>query len=157
MIGEEEGFSYIETVWYLCLLSLLLPALFFMSHIMELSIKEGMERERLQMEWLAFVPQLERDIRQGVRFYQQDGAFIIDLVSKESVRYELKKRQIIRSVKKQGEDRFRGNMLMMQDVYYALFLPQQQGIMVDVGLQGWHTHLDFSLFLAKRSLAHDTK
>lgn len=115
-----------------------------------INIKKEMEKERLQMEWMAFVPQLERDVREGVRFYRQDDALIIDLSSEKSVRYELKKRQIIRSVKNQGDSHFRGNMLVLQDVYYAVFLPETEGVFVDIGLQGWYTHLDFLLFLSKR-------
>jgi len=130
---------------------LLLPSLFFLSHTFDMSIKEGMEKERLQMEWMAFVPQLERDVRQGTHFRLQDGSLIIDLDSQESVRYELNDRRIIRSVKNKGATSYRGTTLVLQDVYYAMFLPEPRGVMVDIGMQGWHTHRDFALFLAKRS------
>ncbi|SEN06514.1 hypothetical protein [Lihuaxuella thermophila] len=152
---NEQGFTYIELVLSFFVLVLLLPALFFAVHTLEKELKKMMGQERLQMEYLAFHAWVQDELRQGSRFRLQGGAMLFDLPTGETVRYEVKKRQVIRSVKAKGETTFKGMTIILRHVYFIAFVPGKKEVVIDVGLQNWHASLDFSVTVAERTEVDD--
>lgn len=148
---DEQGFTYIELVLSLSALVLMLPALFFAVQTLEKEFKKMMGQERLQMEYLAFNAWVQDELRQGNHFRLQGGALLFDLPTGETVRYEVKKRQVIRSVKAKGESRFKGTTIILRHVYFIAFIPGEKEVAIDIGLQNWHASLDLRVTIAGRT------
>lgn len=150
-LKKEAGFTYIEFCIVLSVLILFLPALFFVSLTAEREIKEMIHHSRLEMDYLSFLVWLEKDVQKGVRFQEENGLLYIEQEQEVIVRYSLKDRRLIRSVKKPEEKDFRGTTIVLDNVYYAHFLPDGKGVKFNVGLQNWYTHQEFESYFSKRS------
>lgn len=154
---KEAGFTYIEFCVVLSVLILFLPALFFVSLTAEKEIKEMIHHSRLEMDYLSFLIWLEKDVQKGVRFQEKNGLLYIEQDQNVIIRYSLKDRRLIRSVKKTEEKEFRGTTIVLDDVYYAHFLPDEKGVKFHVGLQNWHSHQEFEAYFSKRPQEEDSR
>jgi hypothetical protein len=154
-VKKEAGFTYIEFCIVLSALIVFLPALFFVSSTTEKEIKEMIHHSRLEMDYLSFLVWLEKDVQKGVHFRETDGVLYIEQDQQVMIRYMLKDRRLIRSVKKPEDKGFRGTTIVLNHVYYAHFLPDGNGVKSDVGLQNWYAHQEFQTYFSKRSQEAD--
>lgn len=149
-LKDERGYTYIELTISLSLLIILFPAVFFLSHTLEAEFRKLMSREELQMEYRIFHASLASEIAQATRLSLEGKNLVLDFPTGESARYEFKKRQLIRSVRRPGDMVFRGVTIVLQHVYFSTLVPDENGVYVDVGLQNWYSHLDLSTYIGKR-------
>ncbi|MGI6475288.1 MAG: hypothetical protein ACOX0J_13945 [Thermoactinomyces vulgaris] len=108
-VKKEAGFTYIEFCIVLSALIVFLPALFFVSSTTEKEIKEMIHHSRLEMDYLSFLVWLEKDVQKGVHFRETDGVLYIEQDQQVMIRYMLKDRRLIRSVKKPEDKGFQGH------------------------------------------------
>ncbi|WP_131924095.1 hypothetical protein [Hazenella coriacea] len=95
---------------------------------------------------------VQEEIKQGKGFHtDQQQALIFDLSNGDQIRYQLKGRKIIRSVKVKGENTFQGYTVLMNHVYMVVFIPDQNRVTFDIGLQNWHTSLEIMTTISGRS------
>lgn len=150
VLKNERGYTYIELTITLSLLIVLFPAVFFLTNTLEAEFKKMVNREQLQMEYMAFHAFMMREINQATRFRLQGKDVIVDLPTGESIRYQFKKRQIMRSVKRCGEMHYLGTTIVLQHVYFCAIVPDENGVYIDVGLQNWYSSLDLNTYIGKR-------
>lgn len=146
---NEHGYSYIEFTITFSLLIFLIPALYFCSNILEQEFKKYMAQERLQMEFISFQMFVQNELKKGQDFSLRNGGLEIRLPT-EVVRYEQKKREIIRSVKAPNEKQFKGYTILLQHVYLASFIPDQAGVTMEIGMQNWLASIDVTTYVGKR-------
>jgi hypothetical protein len=112
-------------------------------------------QEQLMTTYTAFISFIQNDLKQGRNFHSEHGALFFQLPSGKMIKYELKRRQVIRSVKKPGEKKFKGHMVLLQEVYMVLFIPDAAGVRVEVGMQNWHADLYMKTYIHGRVVKSD--
>lgn len=147
----EKGFTYAELAVALSLVVLLIPVVFSLGHMVEAEMKKAMGREQLQEEASAFVSDARDELRRGYHFrLSPEGWLLFELPTGETIRYKHDNRRVIRSVRKPGETRFSGTTVLLQDVYYAGFYPDEEGVWLDLGLQNWYADLNVKTYVRGR-------
>lgn len=149
-LRAEGGFTYIEMVFAMGVLLILIPALFFIARTFTEEIKEMDGKERLEMESMVFSDYIHKELKQGSHFQLDHGSLYFQLETGETICYRYKNRQVIRSVRANGGAGFKGNTILLQDVYFIAFIPDQSGVKMEIGLQNWNASLDFSTYVAGR-------
>ncbi|MEW9033601.1 MAG: hypothetical protein AB2404_12905, partial [Planifilum fimeticola] len=150
-VTGEQGFTYVELAVVLSLVVLLIPVVFSVGHMVEAEMKEGIGRQQLQEEVSAFVSDVRDELRRGSHFrLSPEGWLLFDLPTGETIRYKHDRRRVIRSVRKPGETRFSGTTVLLQEVYYAGFYPDQDGVWLDLGLQNWYADLNVKTYVRGR-------
>lgn len=139
----------------LSILVFFLPALFLASFAVEKETGKAFGKTRMHLDYLSFSAWIEKDIQKGVSFEEKDGSLYILTPDQTLIRYHLQDRKLIRSVQTQGESRFRGTMIVLKDVYYAIFLPDIKGVGLDVGMQNWYAYQEFSTYFSARAWTDD--
>ncbi|MCS1350547.1 hypothetical protein [Mechercharimyces sp. CAU 1602] len=137
----------------LSLLALLLPTLFSLGWIVEKEMKEMMGRQRLEVAWDTFYGDLYEEIGEGSDFrLDERGDFHFELGDGRRVRYrqDSRTRSVVREVKRVNESHYKGRTVLLQEVYYAAFVPMQEGVYVDIGLQNWTADLEINTFIRSR-------
>ncbi|RAL25920.1 hypothetical protein DL897_07540 [Thermoflavimicrobium daqui] len=147
---KEQGFTYIELIISLSIGLLLIPAFYFCAQLLEKEVKQMMGQARLSMEYQQFLHDFQDEVKQGTNFRTVQGALLFDLPTGDTVRYELKKRQIIRSIKKEDEVRFQGRTILLSHVYFVLFKPERSGVSLEIGLQNWYADFEMKIFIYGR-------
>lgn len=148
---EERGFTYVELAVALSLAVLLIPVVFSLGHMLEAEMKKGMGRQQLQEEASAFLSDARDELRRGFRFrLSPEGWLLFDLPTGEIVRYKHDRRRVIRGVRKPGESRFSGTTVLLQEVYYAGFYPDGDGVWLDLGMQNWYADLKVKTYVRGR-------
>lgn len=137
----------------LSILVIFLPSLFFVAFTIEKETGEAFGKTRIQLDYLSFLAWIEKDIKKGVYFQEEEGSLYIHTPDQTIIRYYLRDRKLIRSVQEHGENQPRGTTIVLQDVYYALFLPDKKGVGLDVGLQNWYAHQEFATYFSARTQA----
>jgi hypothetical protein len=144
----------VEMVVTTALWMLMLPIVFTLAFTVESSLKKQIGREQLQMEANAFVSDIRDEIRGAVRVRSgTDGALWLDRPEGSIVRYQLKKRRVIRNVRHPGERSFSGTTVLLHEVYFLSFVPVEDGVKVEVGLQNWYADEEVVTFVRCRSTA----
>ncbi|MBH8597453.1 hypothetical protein [Thermoactinomyces sp. CICC 10523] len=151
----EAGFTYLELVIAMSVLLILLPALFFITRTFMSEIKGLDGKERLVMESMAFSGYIHQELKQGSHFRMDNGSLYFQLPNGDTVCYRHQKRRVIRSVRAQGETAFKGNTILLQDVYYIAFVPDPVGVGMKIGMQNWNASLDWSTYVAGRVRTSD--
>lgn len=151
-IADEEGFMYVEWMISLSLLLFLIPTIYFLSTNMEQDLKEMMDRKRLQMEWIAFYRFAKKEIAKGSHFQYQYPALVFQLPDGMHVKYEQKKRWLVRSVRGRGQSLFKGNTIVLQQVYQSVFVPRGEGVYMEVQLQAWYATAKMHTFFSGNRL-----
>lgn len=133
---------------------LMIPIVFTVAFTLESSLKKQIGRVQLQMEANAFVSDIRDEIRGAVRVRSgTDGALWLDRPDGSIVRYQLKKRRVIRDVCHPGERSFSGTTVLLHEVYFLSFVPAEDGVKVEVGLQNWYADLEVFTFVRLRAPA----
>ncbi|MGI6127292.1 MAG: hypothetical protein ACOYEF_10010 [Planifilum sp.] len=133
------------------LVVLLIPVVFSLGHVVEAEVKKAVGRQQLQEEASAFITDVRDELRRGSDFRMtSEGWLLLDLPTGETIRYKHDRRRVIRSVRKPGESRFSGTTVLLQEVYYASFTPDKQGVWLDLGLQNWYSDLDVKTYVRGR-------
>lgn len=140
-----------ELAVVLSLVVLLIPVVFSLGHMVETELKKAMGRQQLQEEAIAFVSDVRDELRRGSDFrLSPEGWLLLDLPTGETIRYKHDRRRVIRSVRKPGETRFSGTTVLLQEVYYAGFYPDGDGVWLDLGLQNWYGDLKVTTYVRGR-------
>lgn len=150
-LKAEAGFTFVEISMVLSILVFFLPTLFFVVFTIEKETREAFGKTRMHLDYLSFLAWIEKDIQKGVYFQEEEGSLYIHTPDQTMIRYHLQDRKLIRSVQSQGEKRPRGTMIVLKDVYYAIFLPDIKGVGLDVGLQNWYAHQEFATYFSARA------
>ncbi|WP_124727764.1 hypothetical protein [Staphylospora marina] len=148
---DEKGYTYVEVIISLSVLVLLIPSLFLATRTFEGEIGKQAGRQRLEAEVLSFVPLLEQDVKRASHFRKEGEALVIGFPDGSSVRYEHRNRRLIRSVKEPTDSSFGGTMIVLDNVYFAAWMPDDRGVEVELGLQNWTSSMDVTLYLSERN------
>jgi hypothetical protein len=151
-LNRQAGFTYVEMVVTTALWMLMLPILFTLAFTLESSLKKQIGREQLQMEANVFVSDIRDEIRRAVRVRSgTEGDLWLDRPDGSIVRYQLKKRRVIRDVRHPGKRSFSGTTVLLHEVYFLSFVPVEDGVKVEVGLQNWYADLEMFTFVRCRA------
>jgi len=146
-LKKEKGFTYVELVICLTLFSILVPVIFFTFSNLNFSIKKIINRNALALQYLSFISWFEKEVKEGRDFKVQDNSLTFFLPNNSLVKYELKKRKIFRSVYNSKDRCFKGVTILLDNVYYVIFLNYKNGVYIDLGLQNWYTTIEFSKYI----------
>lgn len=94
------------------------------------------------MEYMSFMAQFQDEVKQGSHFGSDGRVLWFDVPTGETIRYQLEKRELIRSVRKEGEQTFKGRTMVLQHVYFISFVAEQGEVIIDLGLQNWYRSLE---------------
>lgn len=129
-LSSQLGFTYLELVMSMFLILVFVPVIFFsLSHFV-MDSQKIMEQERYQMDWLTCAVWIQNEIKKGQRFRVHNEALYFELPTGETIRYFWDRGRIVRQVREQKHQAFRGYTILLQQVKAFRFYPQQSGVWI---------------------------
>jgi hypothetical protein len=149
-VQQEQGFTYVEIVISLAILVVILPSLLFVANTYQHELKRLSRQHRLQMEYTHFMMFVQNELKQGSDFRGEGGNLVFRRSSGDTIRYEWKEQQVVRSVQKKGSSVFQGRTILAYHVDSVAFVPSVDGVMIDICLQDRDARLALSTTIMAR-------
>jgi type II secretory pathway pseudopilin PulG len=133
-VSSERGFTYLEMVISLALVTTIFPFVFSIFTTVYNDVRKQMLEHQLYEQYHQFQTQLMRDAANGVTIVGQDNQLIMTMGDGEQVRYIYLQGQIIRSVRQNVANSFRGRTILLYHVSKVTFYKQEKGLRLSVDL-----------------------
>jgi competence protein ComGF len=113
---SERGFTYIEMMLSFALVMSFFPLIFGFFYQITSSVKMQLAEYQLWEQFDQFQIQMMYDAANGVKMVESDNHFIMIMKDGREVRYTVKNKQLIRSLKQSEKSQFKGNTILLYHI-----------------------------------------
>lgn len=131
---SERGFTYLEMVIALAILTTLFPFVFSIFYTIYTDVTKQLLEHRLYDQYDQFQTQLMRDAANGTTFIGRGNQLIMTMKNGEQVQYTNAQGQIVRSIRPREANLFQGHTILLYHVSKIMFTKQGKGLQMTVNM-----------------------
>ncbi|MDQ0416302.1 type II secretory pathway pseudopilin PulG [Croceifilum oryzae] len=128
LIASESGFTYVETIFTLIIIAIILPVLFIMIHFAETKGESQQQDQLLMRERQAIHQYIDQELRGVSSLQVSKNDLIAKQVNGDEIQLRCQNNRLIRGIKKQSEPTFQGTMIIASQIEKCNWVREGKGV-----------------------------